>query len=43
MTNWSHGDIPWDATPNEWDVISYWLVMYRDEVYAVSNREDDDD
>lgn len=43
MTNRSHGDLPWDATPNEWDVISYWLVMYRDEVYAVSNREDDDD
>ena len=43
MTNRSHWDLPREATPNEWDVISYWLVMYRDEVYAVSNRDDDDD
>jgi len=43
MTNRSHGDLPWRATEKEWDIISYWLSMYRDEVYAVSNREDDND
>ena len=42
MTNRSHWDMPWRATEREGDIISYWLSMYRDEVYAVSNREDDD-
>jgi hypothetical protein len=43
MTNWSHWDMPWKATENIWDEISYWLVMYRDPVYAVSDWEDEED
>ena len=43
MTNWSHWDMPWKATENIWDEISYWLVMYRDQVYAVSDWEDEED
>lgn len=43
LTNRSHWDMPWKATPNLWDKISYWLCMYRDNIYAVSEWEDDED
>lgn len=42
MTARSHGDIPYKTTENLGDIISYWLVHYRDPIYSVSEWEDDD-
>ena len=42
ISNRSHGDLPWRAIEKDGDIIPYGLVMYRDEVYSVSNRDDDD-
>jgi transcriptional regulator with XRE-family HTH domain len=39
----SHGDMPRKATKKEGGVISYGLVGYRDEIYAVTQRDGDDD
>lgn len=38
----SHGDMPYKATKNIWEVISYGLVAYRDDFYSVSEWEDED-
>lgn len=38
----SHNDMPYKATKNIWDTISYWLVTYRDALYSVSERKDED-
>lgn len=38
----SHNDMPYKATKNIWDTISYGLVTYRDSLYSVSERKDAD-
>lgn len=38
----SHNDMPYKATKNIWDTISYGLVTYRDSLYSVSERRDED-
>ena len=43
LTEYSHWDMPYQATKNIWDEISYRLVHYRSPVYSVSERVDEDD
>lgn len=38
----SHNDMPYKATKNTWEIISYGLVTYRDSLYSVSERKDED-
>lgn len=38
----SHNDMPYKATKKIWETISYWLVAYRDPLYSVSERKDED-
>jgi len=41
LSEWSHGDMPFKATKNVWETISYGLSHYRDPIYCVSERKDD--
>ncbi len=41
LTEFSHGDIPFKATKQIWDEISYTLAHYREWIYSVGNEEDD--
>jgi hypothetical protein len=34
--------MPYKATKNLGDTISYWLVTYRDPIYSVSEWKDED-
>lgn len=42
LSNRSHNDMPYKATKNIGDTISYWLTAYRDSIYSVSERKDED-
>jgi len=39
----SHNDMPYKATKNIWEIISYWLSHYRDNMYSVKERKDEDE
>ncbi|MFA5748026.1 MAG: type II toxin-antitoxin system antitoxin SocA domain-containing protein [Candidatus Absconditabacterales bacterium] len=42
LSDRSHNDMPYKATKNIGDTISYGLVNYRDSLYSVSERKDED-
>lgn len=42
LSSRSHNDMPYKATKNIGDTISYGLVAYRDDLYSVSERKDED-
>lgn len=42
ISEYSHGDMPYKATKNIWEVIEKWLVFYRSPAYEYVKEEEND-